>query len=274
MDESLLTKCPHCQTLFRIQQEHLAAADGEVRCGVCYKIFDAQSEGLAYSRGEGSPAEKTFRNNQASSSEQPDDEAIIDTSPKPAPQAALAAAEIDPPVNEAVPSLDELQQLNISNSSITEIITPEASHSRRPALKWTGLSLLAVAGLFVQWLCFNFEQNAHQPQWHSLYTNACKTLGCKLPHYQQVSAIKTKRLEIKTHPDYDNVLIVDMIISNSAQQSQPLPLLDMAFYTISGDPLAQRLFQPEEYLGKHLTNLPLMPSDTPRTFVLRDSRPG
>ena len=54
-----------------------------------------------------------------------------------------------------------------------------------------------------------------------------------------------------------------MIISNSAQQTQPLPVLDMTFYNINGDPLAQRLLQPKEYLGKHLINLPLMPSETP-----------
>jgi len=265
MDDSLLTKCPYCQTLFRIQQEHLAAAGGEVRCGVCYKVFDAHSEGVAYSQGEGSPAEKTFSNNQASSAEQLDDEVIIDTSPEPEPDplTALTEADIDQPINEATPSLDDLGQLSIGNPSITEIVTPVASDNKRPMLKWAGLSLLAITGLFVQWLCFNFETNAHQPQWHTLYVNACETLGCKLPPYQEIKAIKTDRLAIKTHPDYSNVLIVDMIISNSAQHSQPLPVLNMVFYTITGDPLAQRLFQPEEYLGQHLKLLPLMPSETP-----------
>ena len=49
MDDSLLTKCPHCKTLFRIQHEHLAIANGEVRCGVCFKVFNAKTEGLSYS---------------------------------------------------------------------------------------------------------------------------------------------------------------------------------------------------------------------------------
>jgi len=263
MDDALLTKCPHCQTLFRIQQDHLAAAGGEVRCGVCYKIFDAENEGVTYSQGEGSPAEKTFSGNPSGSAEQPEDEPVIDTSPEPDPLTAPANADIDQTNSETAPSQHDIEQLTISNSSISDIVAPQASYNKRPALKWAALSLLAFTGIFAQWLWFNFEENAHQPQWHSLYSNVCETLGCDLPSYQDVSAIKTDRLAIKTHPEYNNVLIVDMIISNSAQHTQPLPVLDMAFYTINGDPLAKRLFQPEEYLGQHLKHLPIMPSGAP-----------
>lgn len=262
-DDSLLTKCPHCQTLFRIQQEHLAAAGGEVRCGVCYKVFDAHGEGVAYSQGEGSPAEKTFANKP--DEEQVDEEQIINTSPEPEPDPLkiLAEADIDLPGDASAPSQNDLGQINIGNSSITDIVSPAATHNKRPALKWASLNLLAIFALFAQWLTFNFETNAHQPQWHPLYVTACETLGCKLPHYQEISAIKTDRLAIKTHPEYSNVLIIDIIISNSAQHSQPLPVLNMTFFTITGEALAQRLFQPEEYLGKHLKQLPQMPSQTP-----------
>lgn len=262
MDDSLLTKCPHCQTLFRIQQEHLAAAGGEVRCGVCYKVFDATGEGLSYSQGEGSPAERTFSKGD-SSSENYDAEEAIDTSPEPDPNQALALTNINQPVNEQAPSLNDIQQLKIASSSVSDIIKPEKDTHQRPSLKWAGLCLLATLGLFAQWLTFNFDEKAHQPPWHKLYASICNVLSCKLPVYQNVSLIKTERLAIKTHPEYDSVLIVDMIINNSAKHTQPLPVLDMAFYSISGAPLAQRLFQPEEYLGQHMKQLPLMPSQTP-----------
>ncbi|MEH6358563.1 MAG: zinc-ribbon and DUF3426 domain-containing protein [Pseudomonadales bacterium] len=268
MDDSLLTKCPHCQTLFRIHQEHLAAAGGEVRCGVCYKVFDAHDEGVAYSQGEGSPAEKTFANKpteQQIDEEEINEELVINTSPEPEPDPLkiLAEADIGLPDDASAPTQDDLGQINIGNSSITDIVSPAVTYNKRPALKWVGLSLIAMFALVGQWLTFNFEANAQQPQWHSLYVTACETLGCELPHYQQISAIKTDRLAIKTHPEYSNVLIIDMIISNSAQHSQPLPVLNMTFSTITGEALAQRLFQPEEYLGKHLKQLPLMPSKTP-----------
>lgn len=33
------TKCPHCQAQFRISEEHLKQARGQVRCGSCLKVF-------------------------------------------------------------------------------------------------------------------------------------------------------------------------------------------------------------------------------------------
>lgn len=45
MSESLVTQCPYCQTRFRLSQEQLSAAAGNVRCGACLKVFNAISIG-------------------------------------------------------------------------------------------------------------------------------------------------------------------------------------------------------------------------------------
>ncbi len=39
----MYTRCPHCQTCFRIAEAHLKAAKGKVRCGSCKEVFDATS---------------------------------------------------------------------------------------------------------------------------------------------------------------------------------------------------------------------------------------
>ncbi|MDX1757214.1 MAG: DUF3426 domain-containing protein [Marinobacter sp.] len=38
---SLLTRCPNCQTQFRVTEEQLGIANGKVRCGNCMEIFNA-----------------------------------------------------------------------------------------------------------------------------------------------------------------------------------------------------------------------------------------
>lgn len=38
---SLLTRCPNCETQFRVTDEQLGVASGKVRCGNCMKIFNA-----------------------------------------------------------------------------------------------------------------------------------------------------------------------------------------------------------------------------------------
>ena len=37
------TECPHCHTVFRINEADLHLADGQVRCGHCLAIFTADN---------------------------------------------------------------------------------------------------------------------------------------------------------------------------------------------------------------------------------------
>lgn len=41
------TRCPHCRTVFRVQESQLVAAAGKVRCGACQTVFDARAQRLA-----------------------------------------------------------------------------------------------------------------------------------------------------------------------------------------------------------------------------------
>src|SRR3569832_1744168 len=41
--EAMYTRCPHCDTWFRIGAAQLAQAHGQVRCGVCAEQFNALS---------------------------------------------------------------------------------------------------------------------------------------------------------------------------------------------------------------------------------------
>ena len=38
-----LRACPKCETVFRVTTEQLSVADGALRCGRCYTIFDASA---------------------------------------------------------------------------------------------------------------------------------------------------------------------------------------------------------------------------------------
>ena len=41
--ESLVTQCPNCDTRFRVNEQQLQAAQGQVRCGACLTVFDGTS---------------------------------------------------------------------------------------------------------------------------------------------------------------------------------------------------------------------------------------
>ena len=52
MSELQVTQCPFCKTHFRLTQEQLQAAAGNVRCGACLKVFNALPAGQSQSAAE------------------------------------------------------------------------------------------------------------------------------------------------------------------------------------------------------------------------------
>lgn len=48
LSDAFHSRCPYCQSVFKVRQEHLSIADGRVRCGNCFGVFLA-TEHLAHS---------------------------------------------------------------------------------------------------------------------------------------------------------------------------------------------------------------------------------
>ena len=46
------TICPHCQTVFKVADEHLKVANGYVRCGICKEVFNALETDLPKEKEE------------------------------------------------------------------------------------------------------------------------------------------------------------------------------------------------------------------------------
>ena len=84
----LVTRCPHCETAFRIQAAHLEQAEGHVRCGRCANVFDAYQE----LRQSLSP---TLSDLAESNADQPDDPALLSTEEVDQLDQALQGEEID-----------------------------------------------------------------------------------------------------------------------------------------------------------------------------------
>lgn len=50
-----MTRCPHCQTSFRVTAQQLSAAGGKVRCGHCMKVFNALEHQAGLSPAQQAP---------------------------------------------------------------------------------------------------------------------------------------------------------------------------------------------------------------------------
>lgn len=96
-----VTRCPHCQTSFRIREEHLKAARGAVRCGSCLEVFNAlenlinaHEPDIAASKASSKPVAATPRS-QATTTRLANQQSVTAT---PQPSAAQAAS--NQPVSE------------------------------------------------------------------------------------------------------------------------------------------------------------------------------
>ncbi len=83
----LLTRCPECDTTFRVTDETLKKASGQVRCGRCASVFNAYAE-LHNPGAKSAEAEqpRAVRENPAAAPPKAPDR------PQPAPTATAASA--------------------------------------------------------------------------------------------------------------------------------------------------------------------------------------
>ncbi|WP_071769625.1 zinc-ribbon and DUF3426 domain-containing protein [Burkholderia ubonensis] len=87
----LATRCPHCETVFRLQQEQLVLHGGLVRCGHCRQIFDA-AESLVH---EHAPQPEAALAGDA------DRERVAEEAPGADHAAAVEAARVEAPSTKA-----------------------------------------------------------------------------------------------------------------------------------------------------------------------------
>jgi hypothetical protein len=275
-------------------------ANGEVRCGICYKIFNAREEGLSYSEGPGMPADETFHHAahetkpDISSEQTPTEPSHPDTESKQLSQPDETVEPTDAEesgtteetfrsgqtenadkinkddkaaagtATDQSPSPEDIEKLNIEDESVDDLFaeTTSTKSIQRPFF-WGSLSLIALFALGLQWAWFQKDTYSLMPKWRPLYLSVCEVAGCPIPMYRNTERIEIERLAVKSHNDYTNVLVIDLIMNNYGAYPQPLPSLLLSFYDIDGNALAGRIFTPNDYLKASNVILNEMPTETP-----------
>lgn len=97
----MLTRCPSCQTVFRLRPEQLRARHGEVRCGHCFNPFNALEHLLEGSAGS-SPASAPVAAPARTADLEPATPTVEPAVPPPPPAAPSGA--VGTPASEAPPA--------------------------------------------------------------------------------------------------------------------------------------------------------------------------
>lgn len=168
---------------------------------------------------------------------------------------------------------DDLVEQQIHLSEL-EYDDQGASEANRSKLVWGLGSLLLLGILAIQYIYFNFESLALNPNTRPWAEKTCGVLGCTLPPQTDVSQIVGTNLVVRSHPYEKNALVIDVIIKNRANFVQPYPQVQLSFEDPQGNPLASRRFAPREYIKDKSINLNRMPINVPVHLTLEIVDPG
>ena len=229
----LYTRCPNCDTTFRVTTQQLQASSGQVRCGHCENVFDAfatltaQAPQLASQAPAASAAQPLHQDPPAAgSSAQPifaGSPMLQNTKPQPGPPDPAA-------------SLYEW-----------EFRMPE---SPPRTLLWTVLALMLSMVLAVQALyALRTEIMVLVPQTRSYYTRVCESLGCmiglpRLSNYLHIEESELKAVD----PSHPNEIQLLLSVRNRAPIELAYPAFELTLTNSLEQALARRVFMPAEYL--------------------------
>ncbi|MAY41608.1 MULTISPECIES: DUF3426 domain-containing protein [unclassified Neptuniibacter] len=256
--ETIITQCPHCIALFKVTPGQLKIADGQVRCGNCLHVFSA----LDNIPREDTPNHKTSTEiekrhpvspipeddilHQASHSK-PLKIAKKNKSKKETTSADLSKARNthSRPIQEVTQTEKDIPTLTIQRERIILSHTKIEPHQR--SLVWSFLLIITLGGLASQYIWFNRATLYWVEHYQPLYHTLCQHIECKLPQRFNLEKLTNQQLTVSPHPEIEGAITVNLTLHNSADFEQPYPAFALHFSDLKGRPVANRLFQPNQY---------------------------
>jgi predicted Zn finger-like uncharacterized protein len=256
----LLTRCPECDTTFRVTDETLKKAKGQVRCGRCASVFNAYTE----LHDAGSKAVETPIAPPAAGET---------SAPQAAAQNAERAAAIgadavtqDP---QAISATEVERVLNVDSPLPQRAYAWSLGGPQRRAENrwWTVAAAAALVALGAQAVHHFRSDIARHPLLGPWLTAAYESVGSEIPprfdvqQYQIIDWIAT------AEPDARGLgsLKITARIQNRGPSRQPFPAVQLRLTDRYDAALGSRMFSPAEYLPLDVPRGRLMsPGETTR----------
>ncbi len=156
---------------------------------------------------------------------------------------------------------------------------PIAIHQHRQRSRLvTSLLITANAfllfGLGAQFLWQHIDRLLLDERFRPLTAPLCQTVTCPEVTQFDINQFRTEELIVNAHPQIENALQIDFIFRNNAEYPQAFPRVELNFTDINRRLLANRLFEPEEYLDPELQQFDLLPAGASVQIKLEIADPG
>jgi predicted Zn finger-like uncharacterized protein len=229
---TLVTRCPQCNTLFRVTPEQLRARQGAVRCGRCSAVFDALGT-LSTLPDEAAPQAPAH-----------------DAAPA---RAASASPPVPPPASEshAQPRTPAPERAPVRLGSEDPLLAPQPRGRSRLSSRWWAAALALAALALAAQALFHVRGllAARVPSLRAPLVELCGWLGCSVSLPQRPRQIAIEATELAAlDPAQPGRIQLTATLRNHAGHDVGYPALDLVLTSARDHTLARRVFLPHEYL--------------------------
>jgi predicted Zn finger-like uncharacterized protein len=270
------TRCPNCQTTFRVTPEQLKARAGRVRCGQCQTVFNALV-GLLEETGSASPSSPSF----VSQEDLP--EAFVPENSPLEPETSIALNEGEQSIDillepvEADKPLSESQAQELGKA--TGLILPRETTEIPGYSKWAEglmatsfspqdekttrwpfvLAAILLITVLTGQVVFRFRSEiaVSAPILRPLLESLSQAFDADIPLPRHVELVSIEASELQNDATHGNLLVLNAMLRNRAGYGQAYPSLELSLTDTQDAAIARRVFAPAEYLS------PKFPADHP-----------
>ena len=270
----MLTRCPACETHFRVTTEQLKARSGRVRCGECQHVFSALDSLIEEPVPVFAPlpAEPAVRELPASSpginAETPDhlqariDEVAFPPAPtlalaeeEPAQTAVLPSAAQKPSIEEPAETAEEAEPETTEPAKLSEVDAADWSETfpepLPPPRRWPWVigSLVALVAIGLQAaLAFRVELATLRPEARPSLVALCDFADCQVGLPEKVALVGIEASDL--HPDAERAghLALTATLKNRAPFAQAFPHLELTLTDTADKAIARKVLAPADYL--------------------------
>lgn len=249
---SLNTRCPACETVFKVVPDQLKVSSGWVRCGRCAEVFDAATHMLSSAGTQASAATTRMPASSPAPSpvRAPDATPLAISRPEVKPSAASpvnlrASAPLSTTSMAAEVHFDEVPELSFVRHAKNRVFWQQARVVR---------SLLALSLGLIGLLAFQVvldQRNqlaAMYPSWQSGLARFCTAIGCVIEPVKQLDALKIESStfqKIQESPQGDTFTL-KVTLKSSATQPLAVPALELTLTDVNDKPVLRRVLLPQE----------------------------
>ena len=209
----MYTQCGQCRTTHRVSAKTLAQAYGRVRCMHCGAVFNAL-DALADELGKDGRFPPQFHTEQ------------------PAP--------LEGQKSNFQPLTDSVGQ------ATTRIRRPEPKP--KPRGGWLiGTGLLSLS-LLLQIAYVERSSLSQHSLLQPLYQQLCGWIECQTQSSQAIELLALVNRDVRPHPDIGSALLISATVHNRAGFAQPYPQIGVTLRNLENEVVAERFFDPHEYL--------------------------